>query len=518
MSSSRGPVVAVLGNGPRALWALECLDACAQQSGASVPSAIHVFGKGDLGAGVVYDVAQPDYLRLNVTSTSVNAWRGLATRGLSFDSWRELRDPGSLCDPYPPRSLTGVYLREQATSLLHSLRHTLGNGSVVVHDRNVHVARPSADGTHRWLLDDCGPYDEVLIAVGHGHDWPGALRHYWSTRLPPLQPRVFPVSELLARPELRPGATVVVRGAALTAIDAVLALTVGRGHRPGDSDLRIVLTSRTGKLMTPKTEVGVLRALLDRAGDLTRFSDQIAKGAAVPAQLRALAVHLLGGTEEAAAAVHAAEAALFVASQDCDQVAILGNSIAVAHGERAPDGAWALGQAWRLLYADLVTRQRRTTPVGPPLDWPGYAAWAPELERLAFGPPLRNAQLLWEGLAAGRIVIRRDDVMSAAADADLVVDAVLPPPGIVDVPAEGVLGRLRDSGVLTHSAHQRGVRVADDASVLDRAGARVPGLALVGRATEDVVLGNDTLIRHLHPAVEAWARRVLSLSTHSENR
>ncbi|WP_281496989.1 hypothetical protein [Ornithinimicrobium sp. F0845] len=38
----------------------------------------------------------------------------------------------------------------------------------------------------------------------------------------------------------------------------------------------------------------------------------------------------------------------------------------------------------------------------------------------------------------------------------------------------------------------------------------MPGLSLLGRAAEGAVLATDTLLRDLHPAVDAWARRVLT--------
>jgi diaminopimelate decarboxylase len=379
---------------------------------------------------------------------------------------------------------------------------------VVLHDEVVRRIERSEQG---WVVAGDGPFHEVLVAVGHAKDWPGALRHDWSEDLPPLHPAVFPVTDLLVRKEINAGATVVVRGAALTAIDLVLALTSGRGHRPADSDLRIVLTSRTGRLMLPKTDPRVLAPLLAGLGDLREMRHAAATGADVPSLLTEVAVRLLGGDCAGQRLVAAATAALLPGVvDDDDAIASLRHGVAMAAGERPPDGAWALGQAWRLLYPDFVRRQR-ATPAGWPLGWPDYPLWAPELERLAFGPPLVNARLLLEGLEAGTVRVQCGDVKDIAQGADLVVDAVLAPPGIVDLAADDLLGCLRDAGLLRHDPARRGARVGDDGTVVDGSGARVPGLALVGRATEDDVLGNDTLIRDLHPAIDRWARRVLSL-------
>ncbi|MCW2759632.1 MAG: amino acid decarboxylase, partial [Nocardioidaceae bacterium] len=341
--------------------------------------------------------------------------------------------------------------------------------------------------------------------------WPGALGATWSTDAPPLQPTVFPVADLQARPELRAGARVLVRGAALTAIDALLALTLGRGQEPATPDLQLVLASRTGRPMMPKTPADVLRPLVERAGDLADVRTRIAAGADVPAQLRVLAARLLGDGPQSQEEVACAESRLGGDGSDEDPVAVLRRGVEVASGVRRPDGAWALGQAWRLLYRDLVERQRRTPSSCPPLDWPGFSTCAPELERLAFGPPLVNARHLLDALTGAQVTMVRGGLeVVGRQEADLVVDAVLPPPGIVDLADDHVLGRLRDQGVLSHGEGRRGARIDADATVIDACGNRVLGLALVGRATEDEVLGNDTLDRTMHPHVDRWAQRVAS--------
>ena len=47
-----------------------------------------------------------------------------------------------------------------------------------------------------------------------------------------------------------------------------------------------------------------------------------------------------------------------------------------------------------------------------------------------------------------------------------------------------------------------------DGSCRARDGSITPGLAAIGRPTEDSVIGNDTLSRSLHPQADRWARRV----------
>lgn len=514
MSEDAGPCIAVVGTGPRALWALESLAALARDADARRPASVHVVGPDDLGPGLVYATDQPEHLRLNVASAVVDVWRGDDTRGPCLDAWRGLDQQPAGEAAFPSRALTGRYLREQAGAVVAELQGLTGPGGVEhVRNRVERVARRD-DG---WYLDALGPFDEVLLSTGHSWDWHGALRHHWDDTLPPLHDSVFPVDRLLARAEVRAGSTIVVRGAALTAVDVVVALSLGRGLDPADLDLDVALVSRTGRLMLPKTRPDVLADVIAGAGDLTRHEVAAATpGEDVLAVLTDVAVALLGGGPAARSNVDDAVAGLETGASAQDPLEELRRQVAVARGEQPPDGTWALAQAWRLLYRHLVARQDGLGGTGgPTLGWPQVRRWARELERLAFGPPLVNAELLLTALESGRVTVRAGDAGEVAREvsADLVVDAVLAPPGIVDLPAEDVLARLHRDAVLSVVPDGRGARVAPDATVVDAGGHRVPGLAIVGRATEDAVLGNDTLVRPLHPAVDHWARRVLGLPT-----
>ena len=81
----------------------------------------------------------------------------------------------------------------------------------------------------------------------------------------------------------------------------------------------------------------------------------------------------------------------------------------------------------------------------------------------------------------------------------------MPPSGLV--PGQWPWALL-GAGVLTRAPGRRGIAVAADAACLDAAGNPIPGLSAVGRPTEDVVIGNDTLSRSLHDDIDHWARRV----------
>jgi hypothetical protein len=73
---------------------------------------------------------------------------------------------------------------------------------------------------------------------------------------------------------------------------------------------------------------------------------------------------------------------------------------------------------------------------------------------------------------------------------------------------DGLLGRLLADGHARIRDGRRGLDVGADACAIGSTGQPTPGLAVIGRATEDSVIGNDTLSRAMHPHADRWARRV----------
>ena len=62
--------------------------------------------------------------------------------------------------------------------------------------------------------------------------------------------------------------------------------------------------------------------------------------------------------------------------------------------------------------------------------------------------------------------------------------------------------RLRQPVAAWHAriaGGRRGLDIAPDARAIGRDGRRTPGLSVLGRATEDAVIGNDSLSGPLHP-------------------
>lgn len=495
--AQRGAVrVAVVGAGPKALYAVESL-ARRARPGLSVD----VYDPRPPGEGAAYAIDQPPWLRLNVASSVVEG----------FDAWRLTQGERPPLDPFPTRALLGRHLARRWALLdavpLLALRHVR---------REVHSVEPAASG---WAVDG-EEYDEVLLATGHASDSPDALAHDWHGPQP-LVAQVYPVSALDA---VSPGTTVAVRGAGLTFIDAALTLTEGRGGRfsgpfdspsyrsGGEEPASIRPTARRGRFMAVKPQPGSraatllplpmrdagLRAVLT-AGD----ADEAL--AVVPDLAREL-VDVAGGDPRSVAEVLAGEHA------ETDPVAALRRSLAVATNRAAPDATWALGQMWLALHPAMVAR----FSLGGGLDFEPFSEVARRLGPLTWGPPPVNAAKLLALLDVGLVDASSLtlDVIEASGHrgpvrADVVVDAVLPGPGVVTGSAT-LPGRLVDAGILGTCPGRRGVAHAADGTALSPDREAVEGLAIVGRPTEDVTVGNDNLDPTLHPAVIRWATRVTS--------
>lgn len=497
--------VGIVGGGPRALFAVERL--WVHRLLDAPPLQVSVFDPHHPGFGAAYSVDQPHFLRLNVTSAVVCAgWPG-DRRVPSLDQWRAARGEAAPLDPFPPRATVGAYLQW----FWSRLEEQTPRGALLDH-RPRRVER-LARGESGWLIDG-EAFDEVLLATGHEGHWPGTLR---GER---VVPAVFPVARWLDAGHVPDGSRVVARGAALTFIDAALTLTEGRGgtfsgewrtglvYQPSGREPAVIRPlARSGRWMDPKPQPGTPQATVPTV--VLERGRSAVRAARTPSQMTA-------AVRDTALAMGGAPAdvdeLLTGGAPSADATQLLRRRLAAVAGEAPPDGAWALGHTWRGLYDEL---RHRVEGVQPSDDFAAFAVLAGRLERVAFGPPPINAAKLLALIDAGVIDptgLGAGGTLAEArmlGDADVIVDAVLPPPGVV---AGSLTARLVDAGVLTRAPGRRGVAVDTDATCLG-AGGRLESLACVGRATEDVVIGNDTLNRRLHPAIDGWARRISAKGT-----
>jgi len=536
--SVRGLRVAIVGGGPRGLYALDSLSRAVRRA-ESARVIVDVFEPHPTpGAGPVYDPDQPPFLVMNFAASLIDAWTGdTADRPSFVEWWRATRhaDPPT----YPPRAAVGEYLADCLARVLDAAPDGL---TVTVRRQHVEEVRRSAGGWRVATADGAAAYDEVLIATGHLRTWPGALVASRGGATPVTG--VFPVQRELRRSRVPSGAVVAVRGFALTFIDAALALTEGRGGRFSSSDggrLRytrsgaepeaILPFSRTGRPLLAKpagAPAGPVASALERGRtELASLADLDLRDAVVPVLARTAGAVLAasgvaGGADPLTAAAAARLEALITGAGvgDVDPVAEITRSCEVVADRGAPGVDWAVGTVWRGLYPQVVGRLGHGGLVEH--DWPRFHRLAAEMERLAFGPPRGNAEKLLALVAAGivdlgmvaggRLVPDGDGVALEGAagrrPVDVVVDAVLAPPG-VPAGASGPAAGLVEDGTVRLIPGGRGLDVLVDGTCRDRGGDPVLGLAAVGRLTEDAVIGNDTLSRTLHDVPERWAARVV---------
>lgn len=536
----------VVGAGPKALFALEELAArgadrgrCPEHDAPRLEITV-VDPEGHPGAGTAYHPSQPHHLRLNVGSGILDA----PSTGscAAFVDWARTTHPELADEPYPPRAVVGEYLRER----WRRMEEDLAPWARIRHHRGRALA-VQRDG-ERWRLEVTGapqvlgPAEEVLLATGHAAGHEGALGAAWSAALP-LRPSVLPIQEMLSPEHVPPGSRVAMRGGALTFVDGALSLTLGRGaafrpegsgttrlvhHRSPEEPAVILPTTRHGLLLDAKPPPGQrLPAVAERARAHGARRLESAGPLSPPRVLDLVvdvASEMLTGSGAPAAELRRAVAHTLETGAEPDlppgpgrAERALRRSIAVAEGSRPGGPAWALGRTWVQLYPELTAALRDSDADGA--TWERFLAAEQVLERFAFGPPLDVARMLVAMLDSGALdlswvdagtALRADGVHgipAGAAAPDVVVDAVVTPPGLRGI-TDPLARHLLDSGLVTLRPGRRGAVVGADGTALTAAGDRVQGLALLGRATEDHVIGHDTLNRHLHAETAAWADRL----------
>jgi diaminopimelate decarboxylase len=491
------------------------------------------------GAGPNYDPALPEYLRMNFAAEQIDMWPTGAPRRESFQDWRDHDGDETGTDPYPPRAQVGRYLSDGLMGLLDDPGRRIEIGHARV---DVGALTRDARGWHVNGERDLA-FDEVLLATGHAQSssrglaaggWPHTAR---------LVEAVFPVDERLTVPTVQTGATVAIRGFALTMIDAALALTEGRGGlfagsdplRPryessGSEPAALLPYSRTGRPMLAKTDPQWARSRgLDAHGRPAReaiegLRDPVSIEHGLLPALGAVAAKMLvqaGGASGESERIRDWLASMATGGTPSSASAAeeLARSVAIAAGLEPPDHQWALGHAWRTSYSAIVSRfggQRLAAS-----QWPAFRRLAAEMERIAFGPPPRNAAKLLAlvqagfvdlGFLAGSLAEHSGGTCLSAGrrriEVDVVVDAVLPGPGALGLDQEPV-AQLVAEGLARVPSGRRGIELTPEAVCIGDTGEPTPGLAAVGRPTEDWVIGNDTLSRSLHDTPDRWARRVI---------
>ncbi len=502
----------VVGGGPSAMRALADLETALVATAGDDPygstPTVVVVDPADAGGGAVWRVDQPPFLTMNVAATAVD----LRCPSVAWDlrQWHD-RTIGHPCPRYPARAVVGRYLRWVWQQLERSPWFDLVHrrGTVTAIGRTVDAWSCRIGGT------DAVVADRVLLATGH------------RTPLP-----FDPATLMQDAAPYEAGSTVLVRGAALTAFDAVLCLTAGRGGRwrpvssgvseyltSGREPRRVVLVSRSGRMMLPKP-VEPSTAMLAAVESLRPRWTQVEPLTDPWWEVLVDAAGAAAATHDVALDPATARAWLDdpPSSTGTDAVATRWRAdLARARGTVDDDPAWWLGRAWSAAYPDLLASLERLPRKRS--TWTRFRRRAATLERWTFGPPAELVERLLALIEADRLELATADRAPVASPTDVI--AHIPGPGVLPRPRpweEDEPGRVRPSDArsplwagLLEAGHvqvrpgEPGVLTTATGTCLGDGGRPSLGLGAVGRPTEGPVVDHDSLQRRLHLDTLRWA-------------
>ncbi|QDV23618.1 FAD/NAD(P)-binding protein [Aureliella helgolandensis] len=550
-----GRQIAIVGCGPRGLYCLErlCYELfrCNGTGPSCQPHHITIVEPAEhCGAGAVYDLDQPAWLRMNFAAKHIDAWcrnDSLFDDELNLVDWLADRGDGhGEPEAFMPRAVVGRYLHDCFCKVVDRLS-LIAEISIVrqsVTDVFQNEGRWRITGTEGYCVDA----EEVVITVGHEGWRESTIAASEGVSGIELTP-VFPVNIRLHLSTIPAASVVAVRGFGLSWIDAALSLTIGRGGKfdkvgdqlkyyPSGSEPKCIIPfSRSGRPMLAKPLTPRIASGVDLARIWQRGRTQISE---IAAPLNALSI----GEQFWPVVSQCARAAWSLVNrqnghepsdgspideffelwccgkQDAATVAdAMRRSVAIALGQHPVDAAWALAEAWRHLYPATV---EKISHGGLSAEaWPAFTRIAQEMERIAFGPPAENLRRILALIDAGIIDLRfvsgelgltaeqQPRLRAEYFEMEIThcVNAVIPSP--LNVSQNGPLAPLLKRGVIRRLHGTQGIEVDSKGQPVNDGKTDTAGLAILGRPTEGCILGNDTLSRTLHQHVNHWAASVV---------
>ena len=278
--------VAIIGGGPKGLYGFERLTAWLNIHSPSEKTEIHIFNRSySFGAGENYKTGQPSYLLMNNPVGEINMWSEEAPSPVvphshSLSEWlcHIARENISHHD-YTTRAMAGRYLSHGFKSIASSLPENIVGKYIVeevvdiFNDSGKYSLRLKKEGFKNYQ-HHADLYDHVLIATGHP-------KYRSSKETLKLQsfaekhektgfiPFIYPTEKMFS--DVPPNCSVGIKGLGLTFVDAVLALTEGKGGRfernektdkltynPSGNEPKVIYPfSRSGLPMIPRISVPI---------------------------------------------------------------------------------------------------------------------------------------------------------------------------------------------------------------------------------------------------------------------
>ncbi|KGE13760.1 FAD/NAD(P)-binding protein [Sphingobacterium deserti] len=260
------PTIAIVGGGPKGMYALERL--LNDLTASAENDHIHILWVNeskDFGSGNNYQVDQPDYLLINYCIGNIDAWNreivnaNIPSQPTLLDWVKTYRNNDTVVRPtdYASRALVGCYLQATLQQILDSVPPHVSISLVQAKVEDIRYAADFSIKLHAssTLLKA----DYLLLATGHCYENNSLISadavqselrgNYFKS--------AYPVKKLDMIPAQ---ADVAVVGLGLTFIDAVLHLTEGRGGKfavdgsylPSGEEPRVYAFSRKNVPILPR--------------------------------------------------------------------------------------------------------------------------------------------------------------------------------------------------------------------------------------------------------------------------
>ncbi|UZR98491.1 FAD/NAD(P)-binding protein [Chondrinema litorale] len=222
--------IGIIGGGPKGLYSLERLLANLEPKKFGKKIEIYIFDKTSfLGAGHIYRPDQPHYLLMNYANGNINAWseskpKSNVKEQLSFVEWLQKHSQfsNSSANGYSSRAVVGLYLSDCFEKLKAHYQAEIDINPIVGEVLDVDYQKNESSIIFKSSnegLNKISGFNQLLLSTGHP--------------LPQKQEKdrfidfIYPVNKKLSK--IKPKTKIGVKGMGLTFIDAVLALTEGRG-------------------------------------------------------------------------------------------------------------------------------------------------------------------------------------------------------------------------------------------------------------------------------------------------
>ena len=284
--------VAIIGGGPKGIYGFERLTAWLKIHPPSKRTEIHIFNRShSFGAGENFSVEQPSYLLMNNPAGDLNMWseeepRPVVSQPSSFQKWLcHTAGMNISCDDYATRAMAGRYLSHGFYLIKSNMpenvegKYIVGEVVDIYYESEKYSICLKADDDVNYL---CYPdrFDHILLSTGHPkqRDTVHSLRYQSFAEEHENAgyiPFVYPVESVFSN--VPPNCSVGIKGLGLTFVDALLALTEGKGGRfvrnensdklkyiPSGEEPKVIYPfSRSGLPMVPRRSIpNVNRSLI----------------------------------------------------------------------------------------------------------------------------------------------------------------------------------------------------------------------------------------------------------------